>query len=292
VRVAITGVSGHVGPFVAAEMASHGHEVVGVDLVPPSEPVGTFYSADVEDEAALVEAFRDCHAVVHLAAIRAPHIVSDEATYRINTVGTTCALEAAVRVGARRFVLASSDSALGFCFRSREMQPDYFPIDEDHPLRAQDYYGLSKGGAEEICRAATRRGDISTVCLRTCDVWYPARPDAVDVIVQAREEYRTLWVYVHALDVARAYRLACEATELDHATVFITAEDALANERTDTLVDEFYGNVDVRGRLGPFSSLISGERAKKVLGFVAQHRWRDDVSVPNDAGATSRTGSP
>ena len=102
-RVAITGVSGHVGPFVVAEMVAHGHDVVGVDLRPPSEPVGTFYSADVEDVAALVDAFSDCHAVVHLAAIRAPHIVSDEATYTINTVGATCALEAAIRVGARRF---------------------------------------------------------------------------------------------------------------------------------------------------------------------------------------------
>lgn len=285
-RVAITGVSGHVGPFVAAEMAAHGHDVVGVDLRPPPEPVGEFYPADVEDKAALIDVFKDCHAVVHLAAIRAPHIVADEATYRINTVGTTCALEAAIHVGARRFVLASSDSALGFCFRSREMQPDYFPIDEDHPLRPQDYYALSKCAGEEICRAATRRGGISTVCLRTCDVWYPARPDAISVIAQAREEYRTLWVYVHALDVARAYRLACEARELSHETVFITAEDALANESTGALVKEFYGNVPVRGRLGPFSSLISGERAKQVLGFTPRHRWRDDVAVPDNEAST------
>jgi nucleoside-diphosphate-sugar epimerase len=263
-------------------MATKGHDVVGVDLRPPPEPIGTFYSADVEDGAALDGVFKGCDAVVHLAAIRAPHIVSDESTYRINTVGTTCALEAAIRVGARRFVLASSDSALGYCFRYREMEPDYFPIDEDHPLRPQDYYGLSKAGAEEICRGATRRGDISTVCLRTCDVWYPARPDAVSVIEQARDLYRTLWVYVHALDVARAYRLACEVADLGHETVFITAEDALANERTDTLVEEFYANVALRGPLGPFSSLISGERAKQVLGFAPQHRWRDDVAVPEE----------
>ena len=62
-------------------------------------------------------------------------------------------LEAAERGGVGRFVLASSEAVLGFAYRTRDLKPDYFPIDEDHPLRPQDSYGLSKVAAEEACRA-------------------------------------------------------------------------------------------------------------------------------------------
>jgi nucleoside-diphosphate-sugar epimerase len=182
-----------------------------------------------------------------------------------------------VRVGAQRFVLASSDSALGFCFRLREMVPDYLPIDDDHPARPQDCYGLSKVAAEEICRSYTRTGAISTICLRTCDVWYPAREYAREAIAYERHQYRGLWVYVHALDVARAYRLACEAVGIEHETLLICAHDTEAFSPTAELVREFYPDVPLRVPLAGHVALVSGARAKERIGFDAELSWRDDV---------------
>jgi nucleoside-diphosphate-sugar epimerase len=276
-RVAVTGAAGHVGPFVLDELLRHGHEPVAVDLRDGADERVDWVRADVEDVDALVRALAGCEAVVHLAAIRAPGIAPPEVTFRVNTFGTICALEAAVRVGAGRLVFASSDSALGFCFRLREMAPDYLPLDEDHPVRPQDCYGLSKVAGEETCRSYARSGAITTVCLRTCDVWYPARPDALDVIAGERREYRALWVYAHALDVARAYRLACEAPGIEHETLFVSAPDTQALSPTARLLEEFYPDVPLRAELAEHGALVSGERARERIDFVPERSWRDDV---------------
>jgi nucleoside-diphosphate-sugar epimerase len=276
-RIAVTGAAGHVGPFVLAELERHGHEPVAIDL----RAGGDWIHADVEDVAALAEAFAGCGAVVHLAAVRAPGIAPPEVTFRVNTHGTICALEAAVRAGASRFVLASSDSALGFCFRTRDLAPDYLPLDEDHPARPQDCYGLSKLAAEEICRSYTRAGAVTTVCLRTCDVWFRARPDALDVLASERREHRALWVYAHARDVARAYRLACEAPGIEHETLFISARDTEALSPTAALLREFYPGVPLRAPLDGHAALVSGARARERLGFMPELSWRDEVEPPS-----------
>lgn len=109
--IAVTGAAGTVGAFVAEELAAHGHEVVAVDLAEPASGSGTFRRGDVEDLDALSIAFAGCDAIVHLAATREAGIAPPAVTFRINALGTMNALEAAVRVGATRFVLASSEGS-------------------------------------------------------------------------------------------------------------------------------------------------------------------------------------
>jgi UDP-glucose 4-epimerase len=173
-RIAVTGSAGFVGTYVMRELLSHSHEAVGVDIRPPAQaPADTaeFRQADLTDPASLLRAFEGCEAIVHLAAVPDPGIVSPEELFRVNVLGTFNALEAAVAVGARRFVAASSEGALGFSFRKVDMKPLYLPIDEEHPLRPQDEYSLGKVLIEEMCRSYTARGSLSTVSLRTCYVW-------------------------------------------------------------------------------------------------------------------------
>ena len=276
-RIAVTGAAGQVGPFVLDELLRHGHEPVAIDLRPGGDDRAEWVTADVEDVEALAAAFAGCRAVVHLAAIRAPGLAPPEVTFRVNAHGTICALEAGVRAGATRFVLASSDSALGFCFRTRDDAPDYLPLDEDHPARPQDCYGVSKLAAEEVCRSYARSGAITTVCLRTCDVWFRERPDALEVLADERREYRGLWVYAHAHDVARAYRLACEAEGIEHETLFISARDTETPRPTAELLRKFYPGVPVRAPLHGHAAVVSGARARERLGFVPELSWRDEV---------------
>lgn len=277
--IAVTGAAGTVGAFVAEELAAHGHEVVAVDLAEPASGSGTFCRGDVEDLDALSIAFAGCDAIVHLAAIREAGIAPPAVTFRINALGTMNALEAAVRVGATRFVLASSEAVLGFAYREREFKPDYFPIDEDHPLRPQDSYGASKIAAEEVCRSYARSGALSTVCLRPCYCWGPSLGDeAREALENPEDHYRSLWVYVHLRDVARAYRLACEKPGLEHETVYVVASDIRANVPTAELVDAFYPGVPLRRPLGEYGALIDNTRARVRLGFEPQLSWRDEIS--------------
>ena len=123
-RIAVTGVSGEVGGFVAKELRSAGHDAVGVDLREPEAlELSAFHRADIEDLPALTAAFAGCDAVVHLAALREPGLAADDVVFRLNTMGTFNALEAAVTCGVRRLVLASSEAVLGFSFCTRPVAP-------------------------------------------------------------------------------------------------------------------------------------------------------------------------
>src|SRR6185437_7079965 len=189
-------------------------------------------------------------------------------------------VDAAARAGVRRVVLASTDSALGFVFRSRDFLPDYLPIDEEHPLRPQDPYGLSKLVGEEIARCYTRSSGLETVRVRICRVVFPEEIDlnrrlADDPSILANG----LWVYVDARDAARSFRLAAEQPGLDDESIFAVAPDCYAREETARLLERFYpGLLLWADRVPDHRALISGAKAERLLGFVPRHTWRDVVS--------------
>src|SRR6202046_2546169 len=281
-RIAVTGSAGFVGTYVMRELLSHGHEAVGVDIRPPAQApadAAEFRQADLTDPASLLRAFEGCEAIVHLAAVPDPGIVSPEELFRVNVLGTFNALEAAVAVGARRFVAASSEGALGFSFRKVDMKPLYLPIDEEHPLRPQDEYSLGKVLIEEMCRSYTARGSLSTVSLRTCYVWDTTQGASPERFTDPSKAYNMLWLYVHVSDAARAYRLACESSDIENETLFIAAQDGVFGLPVQELIDRFYPHIPIIGELDTYSSLVSGARAREVLGFEATASWRDSVRI-------------
>ena len=277
--IAITGAAGRVGGFVVAEMVQSGHEVIAVDLNEPVVEGATFRLADIEDRDALAAAFAGCDAIVHLAAIAEEGLAPPDVMFRVNAQGTVNCLEAAVAAGVKRFVYASSEAVLGFAYRTHDFKPDYFPIDEDHPLRPQDSYGMSKVAAEEACRAYARKGLLETVCIRPCYCWgTELGEEAIESIRNPELHFSSLWVYIHLRDISRLYRLACEHPDIDHETFYAVAHDIRANAPTAELIERFYPGVPLRRELGPNESLISGAKAREVLGFEPELSWRDEVS--------------
>ena len=90
-----------------------------------------------------------------------------------NVRGTWNVLEAAHATSVRRVVVCSSVSALGIDFTNPRLPPAYLPIDEAHPLRPTQAYGLSKQLGEEIARSFARRGAMAVTCLRPAWVMFP-----------------------------------------------------------------------------------------------------------------------
>jgi UDP-glucose 4-epimerase len=281
VKIAVTGVAGNVGRHVAGELTAHGHDVVGIDVREPAElALAAFHATDAGDLAALTRAFADCDAVVHLAAISRPGVVPDAELFRINTMSTFNALEAATWAGAKRLVMASSDATLGFTTLAPGVHPDYVPIDEDHPVRPVDAYGLSKVLGEQMCRSYTNRGALSTICLRTCYVWSLAwRDNAIDALVDEQRARRALWSYIDARDAAIAYRLACEAPDIVHETLFVVAPDTAALRPTPELLAKFHPDTSQRMPIGEHDAIVSDARARKVLDFTPRHTWRDQLAA-------------
>ena len=278
-KVLVTGGSGLVGKYVVAELAAHGHAVSVLDLKPPAERV-PFVKADVLDLDAVMKAIEGFDAVVHMAGI--PHPLNDpaEKVFTVNVNGTFNVLEAAARQGIRKVVFTSSESTLGFAFMKNSIAPVYIPIDEKHPLRPQDPYGLSKLLCEEMCRSYSSRYDIRTVCLREPWIWVPEgnERELYRKLVREYHEWKNnLWGFVHVGDAAAAHRLAVEK-DLDslHEVFFITARENWTGIDSRILLGKFYPGVkNIAENFTGAASLFSCEKARRMLGYEPGHTVHD-----------------
>jgi nucleoside-diphosphate-sugar epimerase len=276
-RVVVTGGAGKAGRAVLGDLLEHGYDALSVDLQrDPNLAEGQQLVADVTDYGETVDALKGADAVIHLAAIPAPGLKPDEPTFRVNTTSTYNVFAAAPLLGLRRVVWASSETTLGLPFE-REL-PSYAPIDEEHPLLPESSYALSKVVSEEMARQFSRWNGIPHVGLRFSNVMephdYERFPGFWD---DPRLRRWNLWGYVDARDVAQSCRLALE-TDLPGAEVFIiAAADTVMNRPSADLLAEVYPHVELRGSLGEFETLLSIEKARRLLGYEPAFSWRDAI---------------
>jgi nucleoside-diphosphate-sugar epimerase len=275
--VIVTGGAGKAGRAVVRDLLEHGYDVVSVDLArDPNLTEGQQLVADLTDYGEAVDALKGADAVIHLAAIPAPGLKPDELTFRVNTAATFNVFQAAPLVGLRRVVWASSETTLGLPFE-REL-PRYAPIDEEHPLLPESTYALSKVISEEMARQFSRWNGIPYHGLRFSNVMEPhdyARfPGFWD---DARVRSWNLWGYVDARDVAQSCRLALEV-DLPGAEVFIiAAADTVMSRPSAELLAEVFPDVELRHAVGEHGTLLSIEKARRLLGYEPEFSWRDTL---------------
>jgi nucleoside-diphosphate-sugar epimerase len=280
--------------------------VVNVDVVGASPGDAPFLRADLTDFGETIEALRGADAVVHLAAIPAPRIRTVARTFEINILSTYNVFSAAAQLGLERVVWASSETVLGLPFgriHARNLldpaavaghhpEPDYVPIDEDHPIRPHSSYSLSKVNGEEMARQFARWSGIPFVGLRFSAIREPREyasfPDSW------RDPHLgewNVWAYVDARDVAQACRLALTA-DISGAEVFIIAAgDTTMDRPNPELLAECFPSVPQRPGTGDFDSLLSIDKARRLLGYAPRYSWRDVIGIPVGAGASGRTGN-
>ena len=110
-RVAVTGSSGKLGRAVVDHLADNGWDVVALDQAPPARADVTSTRLDLTDFGQTFEAIAgidDRHdgvdAVVHLAAIPAPGLRPNAATFHNNITATYNVFSAALRAGVQNIV--------------------------------------------------------------------------------------------------------------------------------------------------------------------------------------------
>jgi nucleoside-diphosphate-sugar epimerase len=275
-KVVVTGASGKAGRAVVRDLIDHDYEVHGIDVVPPGESQATFLLADVTDFGQTVECLAGVDAVVHLAAISAPGIHTEETTFRTNMLSTYNVFEAARLVGLRRVVWASSETILGLPFE-RE-QPAYAPIDEEHPPLPESSYALSKLLAEELGRQLRRWTGTPYVALRFSNIMEPEEYERFPSFWSDATLRRwNLWGYVDARDVAQSCRLALEA-DVGAEQFIVAAADTVMNRPSAELMAEVYPSVRYRPSPGKFDTLLSIEKARKLLNCEPGWSWRDQIA--------------
>jgi nucleoside-diphosphate-sugar epimerase len=296
-RVAVTGGAGHVGRYLVPHLSER-HEVVVLDRRDPPEGPWRTVRGDLSDAAAVGRALAGADAVCHLAAVPRPDLGSPDEILRTNVLGTLRIYEGAVRAGVGRMALASSESVLGFAFASAAGEgegprPERFPVDEEHPLRPRDAYGLSKLLAERLGQDFAARG-VETVALRAPWVWTPEEADLQrDLVTDPGRWSHGLWAYVEAQDLCEAFERALTASVPGgFAAVYVAAEDAGVAVPVRELAARFFPETPVSPDLRPDESLIRTTRARELLGWQPRRRWRD--RFPDLAGSPSRgsAGSP
>jgi nucleoside-diphosphate-sugar epimerase len=276
-KIIVTGSSGLLGRHVAGAFVAAGHDVRGIDAVPPRTDHGWVHvDADLTDLGVALQLIRDCDAVAHIAAIPRPTGKAASEVFATNMALAYNVTEAAVLNGAERFIYASSFSVLGYPFAQILPAPAYLPIDENHPIGAQDAYGLSKWLGEEIVEAAVRRGAFSAVSLRM--PWIQTPRDFLEAVVPRRrleESARDLWSYLDARDAAEAFVQALGWNGDGHLRTFLSAADTYSEEPTETLVARAFPTTPVSPALPGFTSVIDNDHARATLGFTPRHSWRD-----------------
>jgi nucleoside-diphosphate-sugar epimerase len=304
-RVVLTGGSGTIAGYVARELLAAGHELTSFGRTPPRSGELAFARGDLGDPASLAAAFAGHDAVVHLAAVTSPFRADAETLLETNVMGTMRVLDAALGAGVGTVVFASSGAATGFSFQEHTLVPRYLPLDEDHPCQPEDTYGLSKLLGEEACARWTRAHGIRTPCLRINHVWYVDRPGAELAVgsgwakdftlEQLWSRYRLqvldpegerprlgpprprnlLFASSDARDMAVAFRLALEDDTVWHEVFQINGSDTCSLRETADLVAEHFRSVPLRSELPGHASLISHEKATRLLGYRPRHTWRE-----------------
>ncbi|POH72661.1 NAD-dependent epimerase/dehydratase family protein [Arthrobacter glacialis] len=278
-RIAVTGGSGKLGRHVVRRLTQDGHQVMNLDLAGERSP--QLVVVDLRNYGQVLDVLLgldDRHsgfdAVVHLGAIPAPGILPDAATFENNMLSTYNVFQAARRAGIKKVVYASSETVLGLPF---DVVPPYLPVDEGYPARPESTYSLVKHLEEQMAMELTRWDpELSIVALRFSNVMdvqdYAAFP-AFDADARARKW--NLWGYIDGRDGAQAVARALDNGQPGFQAFIIANADTVMLRSSAALAAEVFPTVEVRMELSEHQTLLSIDKAQRLLGFAPEHSWRD-----------------
>ena len=83
------------------------------------------------------------------------------------------------------------------------------------------------------------------------------------------------WGYIDARDVAQACLLAMESKLKGAENFIIAADDTVMEEDNKSLLDKVFPNIQIKGEIGKNKTLLSNEKAKKILGFKPEYSWKN-----------------
>ncbi len=225
-KVLVTGGAGFIGSHVVDAFLAEGHQVAVVDDLSTGKrenvnPRATFYQVDIRS-AELADVFaREKPDVVSHQAAKAnvresmvkPILYAD-----VNVLGSLNLLEVCRANGVGRVIYASTGGAT-------YGEPQYLPVDENHPVNPLDPYGASKHHVEHYLHLYWLNYKLPYVALRYPNVYGPRQDPLGEAgvvaiftgkmlkgeqcVINGTGEQERDFVYVG--DVARANVLALKA---------------------------------------------------------------------------------
>ncbi len=247
-HVLVTGAAGLIGSGVAARLRQD-HDVTGLDLV-AGEQVQIV--GDCFDVAKWRHRLGMVDAVVHVAALHAPHVGrrSDDDFRRANVEATSRLLDLAVDSGAKSFVLTSTTSLYG---NALEPSGRAVWIDEKLPPQPRDIYDETKLLAEELIVSAGNALSVTSLRMSRCF------PEPADVMAWYR-----LHRGIDRRDVAEAHALAVSRGG-PAATYVISAATPFRRDDCDELYRDAPSAIE--------------RHCPGLIGRTAQQGWKPPRSI-------------
>ncbi|RGP38908.1 NAD-dependent epimerase/dehydratase family protein [Pseudotabrizicola alkalilacus] len=290
-RVFFTGGSGKAGKHVIPYLVGQGHRVLNFDRVPLGgagvhdllgdvTDAGQVYSAMHShagyDELETGQGAKAFDAVVHFAAVPRMMMCPDTETWRVNVVGTYNVIEAAVKLGIRKVIVASSETTYGICFADGVTDPHSLPLTEDYDIDPMDTYGTSKKVNEVTARSFAQRSGADIYALRIGNVVEPQEYETLfpQYFANPQLRRRNAFNYVDARDLGQIVDLCLRKDGLGYQVFNACNSTNGMNIPNAELLARFFPDVPVTEELGPWDSLMSNRKIRDVLGFRDAHDWR------------------
>lgn len=291
-RILFTGGSGKAGKHIIPYLVDKGHRVVNVDLKALDHPGVDNLIADITDSGQMFNVMTSYanfdeldpgtgvprfDAVVHFAAVPRILINPDNETYRVNVMGTYNVMEAAVKLGIRKVIFASSETTYGVCFADGERKPEYIPIDEEHPVVPEDSYAMSKVVNEATGRSFQRRSGFDVYGIRINNVIEPHEYEQnfPAYIADPDLRRRNIFAYIDVRDLGEMLDCMLKTDGLGYQIFNASNDDHSVALSTPEIAERYYQGVEQKRDMGEFETFYSNEKAKRLLGWKPVHGWRD-----------------
>lgn len=272
-KVLVTGSAGFLGAHVARRLRDENFEVKGFDERPTSIDGVESSLGSLLDPEATSRAMEGIDVVCHIAAIGDVYLAAEKPALAaaVNVVGTSHVITAATIHNAR-MVYASTWEVYG--------EPDYEPIDEDHPCRPDHPYNVTKLAGEQLVLAACRLDRLPALALRLGTAYGSGlRPNSVfrifidrarrgDPITIAGDGLQGRQ-FTHASDIAEAFLLAARSDETGYALNTVAPETISIKELAERVVERYPTDLSFGpprpGDVPP--ARVSSERIRESLGW-------------------------
>ena len=275
--IVVTGAVGRLGRRVVQLLVDQDREVLATDQLAADDLPVEFVRCNLGDAKAVEEILKGSEAVIHMGAIPGPSRAEPRVIFENNVACDFNVMMSAAELGLRRVVFSSSAFGMGWAHDGNAFVPLYLPLDEEHPMMPFEPYGLTKQVGEDIGRMIARNSSTTVVSLRFTNVALPEVQAEFPWPAPTPENPLTLvmWAYADARDVAEAHVLALDAEIEEYEAFMIAQPSSRFTEPTVDIVKNNFGDrVEIREGLTGTASVISTEKAQRMLGWRPRHDWR------------------
>ncbi|MEM3766719.1 MAG: SDR family oxidoreductase [Candidatus Bathyarchaeia archaeon] len=287
--VLVTGGAGFIGSHLVEELLKEGFNVRVLDNLSSGKIENldlknlglSFFEGDICDRRIIKKVLKDIDVVFHLAALIDVPFSMKNPTFvnHVNVCGSLNLLEESVKQRVEKFIFASSCAVYG--------EPQYVPVDEEHPTNPLSPYAASKLAVEKYCQIFNKLYGLKTVSLRLFNVYGPRQRDETysGVIKKMIERLKSRKPpiifgdgtqtrdFVYVLDVVDAFYKAMNTKQCAGEINIGSGEETSINELAGLLMKKFgldgVEPVYMKPRAGDIKrSWANIEKAKRILKYA------------------------